>query len=398
MSQLNQVGGNIQPQPIHQPLSSHEADVPAELRGARPSGWAIAGRVLAGIVTVGISEGVRAIVRSVRAGKAPEPRVSEAGIPEAKPQADVANRNLMQAVKQNTLPPQYQAAFDEALTELRTRYGEDVLPEGTTLKNMPDRNALNAALESSMHAAEHEVTPEALRTLLLEKGAPLMAERVLTGRIGEYCAHISYERSQPDIICQNVLRKNPKLAADLQTCADSTAANAIIEPFMRSIQEDIALGHTLSTARNQANQHALTELARRTGLSEETIHQQTSFRKLNEQLTYLDGDIRKGERPLRGDDLTKAFIDVANKFVEAKAKLFMSVDTLPLSQSLKDEWEKWGLNEDTLSKGDMFTTFHAVGSSVDARNLLEALNAPAGEFSDREILGLMESLGANVTG
>ena len=44
----------------------------------------------------------------------------------------------------------------------------------------------------------------------------------------------------------------------------------------------------------------------------------------------------------------------------------------------------------------MFTSFHAVGSGVDARSLLEALNAPAGEFGDREILGLMESLGAKV--
>ena len=106
--------------------------------------------------------------------------------------------------------------------------------------------------------------------------------------------------------------------------------------------------------------------------------------------------VLKGKNPARGDDLVAAFRNIADRFVNQKAQLFASVDRLGLSPRLADEWKSRALSERTLDKGDMFTSFHAVGSGVDARSLLEALNAPAGEFGDREILGLMESLGAKV--
>ena len=92
---FNQVGGSGVQQPGMQGvLPRAEADAPAELRGARPSAGTYAGRVILGIFTLGISEGIRALVHHARAGEAPAPRVAGEHLPPAPPRADAFNRGL----------------------------------------------------------------------------------------------------------------------------------------------------------------------------------------------------------------------------------------------------------------------------------------------------------------
>ena len=120
MSQINQVGGSGVQQPGMQGvLPRAEADAPVELRGARPSARRVAGRVILGIATLGISEGIRALVRHVRAGEAPGPRVAGEHLPPAPPRADAFNKGLADGLGKGTLPAAHQAAVSEALADLR---------------------------------------------------------------------------------------------------------------------------------------------------------------------------------------------------------------------------------------------------------------------------------------
>lgn len=102
----------------------------------RPPG-VVAGRVLLGIFTLGISEGVRALVHHARAEAAPAPRVTGANIPQAGPRADAFNASLADGLRRGTLPPAYRAALGEAVDELRARFGADIVPEGLSLKICP---------------------------------------------------------------------------------------------------------------------------------------------------------------------------------------------------------------------------------------------------------------------
>lgn len=87
MSQaIGGVTGNIAAQQ-QQNVGGPEArsGAPAELQGAHASPLRTFGRILAGIFTLGISEGIRAIIRHVKAGEAPAPRDPAADLPPAPP-------------------------------------------------------------------------------------------------------------------------------------------------------------------------------------------------------------------------------------------------------------------------------------------------------------------------
>lgn len=393
MSQINQVGGVSVPQTDIQGVAPRAgADAPAELRGARPSAGRVAGRVILGIFTLGISEGIRALVHHARAGATPEPRAAAANVPPAPPRADIFNNELAEGLGKGTLPAAHQAAVSEAFADLRARFGADILPEGMTLETLPGRFTLQEGVKSSLRAAAEEVSPQALRALIVEKGAPLMANRVLEARIGAICAEIGYTDANPAVIRENLLQDNPELSAALSACADRAAADATVEASMPRITESVRLRHAVAEAQSQAKESAVSGLAQATGLSEALIRQQVDFTKLENSFVYLAGDVLKGENPARGDELAAAFRSVAEKFVNQKAQLFASVDRLGLSPRLADAWKGRALSERTLDKGDMLSTFHSIGSGVDASRLSEALHAPAGEFGEQELLGLMESV------
>lgn len=399
MSQINQVGcSGVQQQGMQGVAPRAEANAPAELRGARPSTGSVAGRVILGIFTLGISEGIRALVRHARAGEDPGPRVVGEHLPPASPRTDAFNRGLADGLGKETLPAAHQAAVSEALADLRARFGADILPEGMTLKTLPDKFELLGGVKDALLTAAEEVSPQALRALIVEKGTPLMANRVLEARIGACCEELGYADAKPALLIgQNLLRDFPKLSAALSACADRAAVDAELEAFMPRIADDVRLHHAVKDAQAWAQERAVSGLAQATGLSEALVRQQVDFSKLESSFSYLTADVLKGKNPARGDDLVAAFRNIADRFVNQKAQLFASVDRLGLSPRIADDWKRSALRERTLDKGDIFTSCHAVGSGVDARSLLEALNAPAGEFGDREILGLMESLGAKIT-
>lgn len=393
MSQINQVGGpGVQQHQVGEVAPRAGADVPAELRGARPSAGAVAGRVLLGIFTLGISEGVRALVHHARAEAAPAPRVTGANIPQAGPRADAFNASLADGLRRGTLPPAYRAALGEAVDELRARFGADIVPEGLSLENLPGRDALIRSVADSMRAASDEISPESLRGLLVDQGAPMMAGRTLKARLDASCAEIGYADADAGLLLDHVLKSEPELAAALPGCADRAAADALLEEAMPRIREYVQVDHAMNEARTQARENAVTGLARATGLSEAVVRRQVDFTKLENSFNYLAKDIRTGENPARGDALDAEFGRLADKFVHQKARLFASVDGLGLSARMADAWKNAALTSGTLDKEDMFTAFHAVGSRVDASRLLEALNAPAGEFADQDIFGLLQSL------
>ena len=83
MSQIAQINAGVMRQDVQQATPQGGTGAPAELHGARPSAAALAGRIVAGIFTLGISEGIRAIVHHARAGAAPEPRAPVQDLPPA---------------------------------------------------------------------------------------------------------------------------------------------------------------------------------------------------------------------------------------------------------------------------------------------------------------------------
>lgn len=396
MSQIAQINAGVMRQDVQQATPQGGAGAPAGLHGARPSAAALAGRIVAGIFTLGISEGIRAIVHHARAGAAPEPRVPVQDLPQAHPRADIFNRSLADGLAHGNVPVEHQAAVREAIDELRARFGADLVPNGATLGTLPGGFSLRTELGSALQAAPDEVSAPALRALILEKGAGVMGEQALQKRMGDYSARIGYSEVRSNLLQSHFLQEEADLRAELRGCGDRAAVERVLDTAMPRVTAYINLKQAISNAQAQAKEAAITHLAEATGLSEAAVRRQVSLDKLETSFTYLVQDLLSGETSLEGEALSAAFQEKADRFVAQKSRLFASVDGLGLSPNLADMWKASALSERTLDDSELFVSFHAAGSQVDAGALLTALQAPAGEFSDREILGLMESLGARL--
>ncbi len=397
MSQVGQIGRPAGQQNVGMVAPQTGAEAPAELRGARSSAGIKALRVVLGIFSLGISEGVLALVRSARAHPAPQPREAGAGLPSARPRADVFNREIAEGLRNNTIPAAFQASVKEAIDQLRTRFGTTYIPEGATLANLPRNGELCHNIYTALRRLGEEVSPQELRAQVKQKGAQTVAAQVLQARIAACCSEVGYSAEKAGLIASSML-SNPDLAEALYACQNLEEMNRVLETHMGTIRENISLRKEISDAQEQAKASVFTSLARSTGLNEDIVRKALDLKKLEDSFGYLSTDIINGTKSLRGEALTEAFSRIADTFAERKAELFASVDRLALPQQVRDEWKESVLTQRTLSRGDMFTTWHNIGSSVEIGNSLQTvLNSPAEAFSDREILGLVETAGTKLT-
>ncbi len=185
MSQIDQI--HIDPG-LQEPLLQTNEDtmgvsgrIPKELHKARAaSGWKIAGRVLLGISTCGLSElfrlawrGIRSLVKSCSPAPERAPRITAkaTGLPRTDPAVDSHNKNLANCVRKGeALPPEYQDAVDMALRDLRDAYGEEMVPQGS-LKTALDGRQVRVegnnvrvvkAIYDAVISSDHMVSPAEL--------------------------------------------------------------------------------------------------------------------------------------------------------------------------------------------------------------------------------------------
>lgn len=393
MSQISQVNSGVTHFSTRQAAPAGGPDVPAELRGARPSTAAVVGRVFAGIFTLGISEGIRAIVRHARAGAAPQARVPEQRVPQAPPRADLLNQGIANGLRNGALSPEHGAAVREAIDELRARFGADLIPEGTTFETLPSSYQLGDSVAAALRNLPDEASPQKLRDLILDNGSPLMGEQLLQQRAAEQAVGLA-ENSNVASLGGRILHRYPDLKAELRACGNRAEADRVLDASAPRINAYCDLTRAIDGAKASALASAVTNLARQTGLPETVIRDQVDFGKLENTWTYLGQDFLSGAKQLEGEAITAAFQAKAEAFAERKARLFTSVDTLALSPALADAWKTDALSQKTLDDADTFVTLHQVGAGINAQRLLRALNEPEGQITDREFLGLMESLGA----
>lgn len=252
MPDINQVGGiGVQPQSIEQQSSVRAAEAaPAELREAKPSRLAFAGRVLLGIFTLGISEGIRALIGHARADRAPEPRAPESGLPAAEPRADAANQELAGALRNGTaLPRAHESAVKDALSGLTRSFGEDLLPKKSTLASIEGSSVLKREIANAVAGAGNEVTPGDLRAIVEEKVSQHFAKALLVCALDDSCEKLGYEQGRPEALADRMLRDIPELKESLIACRDRASAQEAIGymlPYMEHCIQAESDNHALA--------------------------------------------------------------------------------------------------------------------------------------------------------
>lgn len=191
----------------------------------------------------------------------------------------------------------------------------------------------------------------------------------------------------PSTIASSFMKNNPELSEAISACTDLDSIDETLNRFMPALREDIELHHACEKAQNKAIDNAIQKFAGETGLDREFVRQKLNFLSLKNSITYLKSDIFTGKQTVRGEEIDALFQNKADSFVNEKVQLYSSVDELNISSRLKEEWKNRALTEDTLNKGNLFSLYYSVGTSVNASPLLEILNNP--ELEAEDLFGFM---------
>ncbi len=174
MTDQFRVGNNVQASQAQnnvQNVQDIQNDAPHEIAHARPSKLSVALRIIAGIFTLGISEGIRFIAHKIRSA---EPRGNQVQpqnpdmIPAANPGVDQSNRALAEKIIKNNIPENIKTALNEVAQEYRNKFGNRAVPENVnTLLNELGKNnrPMVIQLRYAVQDAHEEITPENIKPL-----------------------------------------------------------------------------------------------------------------------------------------------------------------------------------------------------------------------------------------
>ena len=389
-------------QPNSGVAASQEASAPAELQGARPSRGARIGRVLLGIFTLGVSEGIRALIRFTSEALAQAERrvAADPGIPAARPRADAFNQSIADGLKKQALPPAFQAAVAEAIEEMRARFGTEVVPEGTTLATIPDSYGIRAELSKELRAMGEEVTPQILRAKMearLQQAYPKVA---LEQRIAEHCAQKDYkvDTFTTQRIVKGVLARYPQMVTDLKASDSLEALTPVLDANMPHIEAEVAFRKQIDETQAKAKDTIIANLARATGLSEQIVSQKLNMEALNSSISFINEDFSKGLPLASKEAVESAYGKLVERFTQQKTALLTAVDELNVPVQLRESMKEEILTQPTLSKVEEFKAWTGIGirTEVDTDQLIQALKAPASEANDKQVYELLRNLGLKV--
>ena len=381
----------VQPQPRfapNQPIEiQNHAEIRPALHNARTGGTPV-GRILAGIFTLGISEGIRAIVLSVRSRQTETPHVIQPQQP-APPRINVQNRELASQLKAPIMPAAYAAAFQEALTELRAAFGEEVLPQMenfAALKKALPNTLLFDRIERFVKNSPEEVTPQRLKELILDQ-KPLLTNMALHICCQNYCTAHNYKDLNTIAPISTCITSNAARKERLDQCTTMTDVQALFESC-EELPQMLELTNAINTGQRNAQTQMFTTLAQRTELPESILKETMDLKTISSKFTYLGVDIQEGKIPAA--EIQQRFLAITEKFVQAKLSLIEAIEALPLPDQAKIAWKNDTLRLSDLEKKAEFLKFVNAGLNTDGSQIVTYIRD--GAVSAPEVFGLLSTL------
>ncbi len=395
---------NIQnQQPImqnQQVQTANETTAPAVLQKAKPSVGSTVCRVLAGIFSLGLSEGVFAICRHIKKNAAQVRGAGEA-LPAAEPAIVMQNRALSTQFKNDSLPPEFKAAVAEAFSELRAGFGEKVLPKcstvqeflaNTTIQNGFRKEVIKGAA-NAIKNSQTEISPQDLKNCIIEKASPKLAS---------LAAHVCIlEQAENKISSDNVItilnvlsKTNTGFNEGLAACKNAEDVKTYLAAHPKFTDTvEYTIGYC--TAEKKTDQYIIAELAKVTGKSEQEIQKQLKLNDVKTKYPYGGAD-ETGTVKERLEQLETKFHDIAAKFIQTKTELYNSIASLTVSEGLKEQMRNDVLSDSTLKKGYVFSRAEQAVSQVDVSSLIRVLKE-GNAVSDLDLVGMLNAVSVQLS-
>lgn len=380
----------------NQQVQNTNQTAPATLQNAKPSVGSTVCRVLAGIFTLGISEGILAICRHIESKAAPEARGAGEALPAAAPSIAEQNNTLSTQFKNDTLAPEYKAAVAEAFSELRARYGDKALPEGSTVqeflanatvqRGFREKDVINE-VANAIKNSQTEISPQDLKTCILEKASPKLASLAAHACILEQAENkLPADRV---VTILSILSKTAGFEEELAGCKNAEEVkNCLLNHPKFADTVEYFVGYC--ECENKTDQYITAELAKLTGKSEQEIQSLLDFNDVKTKYTYASADTT-GTAKERLEQLNAKFHDIAAKFIQMKTDLYTSIEPLTVSEGLKEQLRNDVLSESTLKKGYVFSRAEQAVSQVNVSSLIRVLQE-GNAVSDVDLTGMFKAV------
>ena len=382
--------------------AANETTAPAVLQNARPSAGSTVCRVLAGIFTLGISEGILAICRHIEANAAPKARGAGEALPAAAPTIAEQNHTLSEQFKNDTLAPEFKAAVSEAFSELRASYGKNSLPQGTTvqeiLANPISKNGLreNAIIREAAKAiknSETEVSPQDLKKCIIEKASPELAVFSARACIMEH-AENKISSNRADIIFNALIKDNPEFGNELAACKNAEEVKTCVLN-QATLAEHVEYSIGYCEYESTSLQHIFNELASVTGKSTQEIQDTLSLTDLKSKFSTASSKFT-GDMETRLQELKTALQEISANFIQMKSDLYTSIARLTVSEGLKEQLRNDVFGESTLKKGYVFARAEQAVDQVNVSSLIRVLQE-GNNLSDADVTGMIKAVSVQLS-
>ncbi len=363
-----------QAQVLPPPNAQAQQDTPP----ATSSTGRLVGRILVGIFTLGISEGIRALVNYAQSRPAPAPKA--APIPPPPPTVKQYNDGIRALMRNNQpLPPSLQGAIDNAFESVRTTWGE-LAGAGDTFQTSSD--ILKTAVRDAIGRLENYLEPQQLQDLVLQKGAELAHGKVAEDTLRAAFAGINHQADSSLLgLNETMLRDIPAFGAEVARASNRAELEAAYANHAQDITTFVTFVKTKDEVQAQACDRAVTRLAENFGLTKEAVLAKTtdpithkarevvSLKKLETSFAYAYSALHLGTTR---DEMESRMNEVAERFVEKMTALYESVEPLNVSDSLKTYFRNEALTEASIPSAPNFL-----------QNTLEAAGRMAGPKTDQ---------------
>ena len=356
------------------------------------AGHASAGRIAAAVFTLGISEGIRAIIHAVRAGNAPAPRLQGAGLPHAAPRADHVNAELANKIG-GQLPPAFEAALREGFDELRADFGEAAVPRFGSPAEFSGNARLrmfNLFLGNKVRGAGDEVTPQALKSLVVSL-RPQAADCAMQEEISACCRDHHFEDMSIVGMKSILFDKYPERTAALAACRNAADVHALFASIPEAA-DVLATSNEENVAERQAHARVFNELSQRAHIPESVLKTSLGMREFENKCNYLASDINSGVIPR--SEMAERFTALTDRFIQEKMDMLGLVDQLNAPGTLKTGWKDQVLRDSGMQHAAELRHIANAGTGVDGSGLLAYLRTD--HPRPQEAFGLLASFGLRV--
>lgn len=382
--------------------TANETTAPAALQNAKPSTASKVCRVLGAIFSLGISEGILAIANHIEAKAASKARGAGEALPEAEPSVTQRNATLSEQFKNDTLAPEFKAAVSEAFSELRASYGENSLPQGTTvqeiLANPISKNGLreNAIIREAAKAiknSETEVSPQDLKKCIIEKASPELAVFSARACIMEH-AENKISSNRADIIFNALIKDNPEFGNELAACKNAEEVKICVLN-QATLAEHVEYSIGYCEYESTSLQHIFNELASVTGKSTQEIQDTLSLTDLKSKFSTASSKFT-GDMETRLQELKTALQEISANFIQMKSDLYTSIARLTVSEGLKEQLRNDVFGESTLKKGYVFARAEQAVDQVNVSSLIRVLQE-GNNLSDADVTGMIKAVSVQLS-